>query len=312
MRVRRIPDRHRRNGFHCTAGYLKVCQAIGNSRHNAVGIHRCDCRVQCPEGYLACTARDGQIGHQVKPCTGIQFPDSAVEQRGDRVGRRVGNQNVLAFKCRHFDAVVGQNALFTDHLYGCTDFYRVIGGKAEFCRHVLSDSHIVLSRLLLVSESGECRIECFHIAVKRITAEQDGNKAFRVIHQHGAVKGKVNVRAHRTCPDCFQHRGRGGDHAHVDIQMRRRNIQLDALDRVVAVLFKDDLPLAYENIPAVLSVRARDIRVRAFSVRLGIPLDPLAACRVQVVDRCGHIFQTIILRTLENIARWVDIIVRIE
>ena len=32
--------------------------------------------------------------------------------------------------------------------------------------------------------------------------------------------------------DLFQHCGGGGDHAHIDIQMRRRNIQLDALDRV--------------------------------------------------------------------------------
>ncbi len=166
--------------------------------------------------------------------------------------------------------------------------------------------------LLLVSEGGERRIERFHVAVQRVAAEHDGNKTLRVVHQHGAVEGKVNVCAAGARLDLFQHCGRCGNHAHIDIQMRRRNIQLDALDRVVAVLFKDNLPLADENIPAVFAVRARNIRVRTFSVRLGIPLDPLAACRVQVVDRCGHIFQTILLRTLENIARWVDIIVRIE
>ena len=94
--------------------------------------------------------------------------------------------------------------------------------------------------------------------------------------------------------------------------MRRRNIQLDALYRVVAVLFKDNLPLADENIPAVFAVRARNIRVRTFSVRLGIPLNPLAACLIKVVDRCTHALEEVVFRALENIARGVDMIVRIE
>ena len=94
--------------------------------------------------------------------------------------------------------------------------------------------------------------------------------------------------------------------------MRRRNIQLDALDRVVAVLFKDNFPLADENVPAVFAVRARNVRVRTFSVRLGIPLDPLAAGFIKVIDRCSHAIEKIVFRTLENVARGVDIIVRIE
>ena len=162
--------------------------------------------------------------------------------------------------------------------------------------------------LLLVSEGGERRIERFHIAVQRVTAKHDGNKVLCVVHQHGTVEGKVYVCAHRAGFDLFQRRGRCGDHAHIYVQMRRRNIQLDALDRVVAVLFKDDLPLADENVPAVFAVRARNIRVRTFSVRLGIPLNPLAACRIKVVDRCTHALEEISLYTLENIARGVDII----
>ena len=94
--------------------------------------------------------------------------------------------------------------------------------------------------------------------------------------------------------------------------MRRRNIQLDALDRVVAVLFKDNFPLADENVPAVFAVRARNVRVRTFSVRLGIPLDPLAAVFIKVVDRCSHALEEVVFRPLENVARGVDIIVRIE
>ena len=94
--------------------------------------------------------------------------------------------------------------------------------------------------------------------------------------------------------------------------MRRRNIQLDTLDRVVAVLFKDNFPLANENVPAVFAVRARNVRVRTFSVLLGIPPDPLAAFRIKVVDRCSHALEEVVFRTLENIARGVDMIVRIE
>ena len=162
--------------------------------------------------------------------------------------------------------------------------------------------------LLLVSEGGERRIERFRVAVQRVAAEHDGNKTLRVVRQHGAVEGKVNVCAAGARLDLFQHCGRCGDHAHIDIQMRRRNIQLDALYRVVAVLFKDNLPLADENIPAVFAVCARNIRVRTFSVRFGIPLNPLAACRIKVVDRCTHALEEISLYTLENIARGVDII----
>ena len=308
VRVRCFLYGNRRHGSDRAAGDFKVCNAAGDRRDNAVFVNRCDCRGFCLEGQCAFASRDCKIGLEVKRCADLDFLYAAVVECGDRVGNRVGNEHIPALKRRHFDAVVGEDALFADHLDRCADFDGIIRSEAEFCCHVLSDGHIVLSRLLLVSEGGECRIERFHIALQRVAAEHDGNKALCVVHQHGAVEGKVNVRAAGAGFDLFQRRGRGGDHAHIDIQMRRRNIQLDALYRVVAVLFKDNLPLADENIPAVFAVCARNIRVRTFSVRFGIPLNPLAACRIKVVDRCFHALEEISLYTLENIARGVDII----
>ena len=308
VRMRCFLYGNRRHGSDCAAGNFKVCHAAGDRRHNAVFVYRCDCRVFCLEGQCAFASRDCKICFEVKRCTDFNFFYAAVGECGYRGGDRFGNEYIPALKRRHFDAVICKDSLFADHLDGCADFNGILGGKAEFGCHIQADGHIVLSRLLLVSEGGECRIERFHVAVQRVAAEHDGNKALRVVHQHGTVEGKVNVRAAGAGFDLFQRRGRGGDHAHIDIQMRRRNIQLDALDRVVAVLFKDNLPLADENIPAVFAVRARNIRVRAFSVCLGIPLDPLAACRIKVVDRCFHALEEISLYTLENIARGVDMI----
>ena len=299
---------NRRHGSDRAAGDFKVCGAAGKCRHNAVFVNSCDCRRFCLEGQRAFASRDCKISLEVECCTDFYFLYAAVGECGYRVGDRFGNEHIPALKRRHFDAVVCEDALFADHLNGCADFDGILGGKAEFCCRIQADGHIVLACLLLVSEGGECRIERFHAAVQRVAAEHDGNKAFRVVHQHGAVEGKVNVRAAGARLDLFQHCGRCGDHAHIDIQMRRRNIQLDALYRVVAVLFKDNLPLADENIPAVFAVRARNIRVRTFSVRFGIPPDPLAAFRIKVVDRCFHALEEISLYTLENIARGVDMI----
>ena len=161
---------------------------------------------------------------------------------------------------------------------------------------------------LLIALGGGLGIDRRELAGRRYTAEGHVDRAGlqHIFRQHILVEGQRHAAAVRLGGKARDSRGNGGNKADVHVGMLRRHVEFLTLGEEVAVLFKDNLPLAHEHIPAVVTVFMRQHRVGGLVVGFGIPLDPFAALAALVIDGRGHALHGLIGDCLEDIARRVN------
>ena len=279
-------DRNRCHRFHIATRDHHVCHAACTCFNDTIIAHIDNIRIQSLEHKLSFISCDHQLFTEIQSISDLQNLNAFIIECRDRIRHGFGDLDIITLKSITFQPIIGQNTRFSHQHDGNADIQSLIGNKTEYRRHTLSLNDIVRPFRLFMTKDRERFVFCRDHTIHSFTAKKNAYFIFDVLDQYGTVKDKVDICARRTRFHVGKLRGFFGNHTHINVKMCGRNVKLDAFHAVITVLFKNDFPFTDQNVPTIFTSRIRDIGVRTFTIRFGIPFHPFMS--VKIIHRCGN------------------------